>query len=122
MNGEYKAIVAIDCDGTIWEDAYPKIGRLREGAREYINRLYREGYGIVINTCRAGLTLADAINFLDNNGIKYHYVNCNFPFLIEKYGMDCRKISADVYIDDKCLYNIPTWEEKYEIINKKFNE
>ena len=119
-NKKYKAIISIDCDGTIWDDKYPNIGYLREGAKEYITKLYEEGYGIIINTCRAGLMEADAINFLNRNNIPFHYINCNFPHLIEYYGNDCRKISADVYIDDKCLFDIPSWEEKYAIITKRF--
>lgn len=47
-------------------------------------------------------------------------VNCNFPHLIEFYKSDSRKISADVYIDDKCLFDIPDWKTKYEIITKRF--
>lgn len=122
ISGKYKAILSIDCDGTIWENAYPNIGYLRKGAVEYINKLYDEGYGIIINTCRAGLMEADAINFLKRNNIKYHYINCNFPHLVEYFGADCRKISADMYIDDKNILNIPSWKKKYKIINKKFNE
>jgi hypothetical protein len=38
------------------------------------------------------------------------------------YSADCRKISADIYIDDKCLMGLPeTWEEIYNLINKKAN-
>ena len=122
IENKYKAILAIDFDGTIVEAKYPNIGYLREGAKEYINKLYEEGYGIVINTCRTGIMEADAINFLARNGINYHYINCNFPYLIEMFGSDCRKISADVYIDDKCLFEIPSWEEKYKMINSRFTD
>lgn len=117
---DYKAIISVDFDGTLVEANYPNIGNLREGAIEYMNKLYDEGYGIVINTCRAGLMEADAINFLNRNKIPYHYVNCNFPHLVEFYKSDSRKISADVYIDDKCLFEIPDWKTKYEIITKRF--
>lgn len=117
----FKAIIAVDFDGTIVEVAYPDIGIIREKAVEYINKLYDEGYGIVINTCRSGEYEQNCINFLKENKIKYHHINENFPHLIELYNMDCRKISADCYIDDKCLmWNIPSWEEKYNIIKKKF--
>ena len=53
-------------------------------------------------------------------GIKYHYFNENFPHLIDRYGGDTRKISADIYIDDKCLFDIPTWAVKYGIIRGRF--
>jgi hypothetical protein len=39
------------------------------------------------------------------------------------YSADCRKISADIYIDDKCLMGLPeTWEEIYNLIQLKIND
>lgn len=117
-------ILAIDFDGTICEVDYPGIGRERAGAKEWINKLYEEGYLIVINTCRTNdgeVPAQDmASDFLNLRGIKFHKINENFEHLIELYGCDTRKISADMYIDDRCLFDIPTWEEKYKIIKKKF--
>tara|TARA_R110002020_G_scaffold100855_5_gene238085 strand:- start:16097 stop:16489 length:393 start_codon:yes stop_codon:yes gene_type:complete len=118
----FKAILAIDFDGTICDSEWPECGPEREMARHFINRLIKEGYGVVINTCREGTALARAIVWLNNHGINYHYVNCNFPHLIEEYGADCRKISADLYIDDKCLTGLPEWNEIYKLIQNKFND
>lgn len=109
--------VAIDFDGTIVEDAYPEIGRLFYNAKEVINKLYDEGHDIIINTCRAGIFEGNVYTFLKDNGIKYSYINSNLPRDIEKFGQDCRKISADIYIDDKNIGGIPTWLEIYEIID-----
>lgn len=116
----FKAVLAVDFDGTIHTGEYPQVGPERNEAGLYLRILASEGYGIIINTCREGISLAYAINWLDNNGIPYHYVNCNFPHLIEEYSADCRKISADVYIDDKCLMGLPEWATIYNIINKKY--
>ena len=96
------------------------MGKERESASHIMNILAVEGYGIVINTCREGLALADAIKWMEKHCIPYHYLNCNFPHLIEKYSADCRKISADVYIDDKGIEPLPTWDRIHEIINEKF--
>jgi hypothetical protein len=63
-------------------------------------------------------TIRAAIAFLDKNDIQYDYINCNMPHLIQKFGADCRKISADVYIDDKCIMGLPTWTEIYAKIKK----
>jgi hypothetical protein len=61
-----------------------------------------------------------AQDFLDDHGIPYHYINTNDPELIKLYKQDCRKLSADLYIDDKCLMGLPdTWEEIYNIIQSK---
>ena len=118
-------VLAVDFDGTICTENYPEIGREREGAKEIINKLYEEGYAIVINTCRSNINGTDAAgmakDFLRIRGIKYDSFNNNLNFLIDLYEGDCRKISADVYIDDKCLFNpIPSWENKYSIIKDRY--
>lgn len=124
MDATKQVVLAVDFDGTICTVSYPEIGRERMGAKEFINKLYDEGYVIVINTCRSDDGKIQAAqmakDFLRIRGIKYHFFNENPDFLIEYYGCDTRKISADVYIDDKCLFQIPSWEEKYNIIKAKY--
>jgi hydroxymethylpyrimidine pyrophosphatase-like HAD family hydrolase len=95
--------LAIDFDGTIVEEAFPGLGKMKPEANKYINMLYDQGCMILINTCRTGGYEADAENFLRRMGIKYHYINCNLPQSIEYFKQDCRKLSADVYIDDTDL-------------------
>ena len=115
-------ILAIDFDGTIAELAWPEVGALKKDADVFINILYNEGHTIIINTCRTGKYEGMAQDFLEHHGIKYHYINSNDPELIKLYKQDCRKISADIYIDDKCLMGLPkTWEEIYYLIQKKKN-
>ena len=45
------------------------------------------------------------------HGLKFDAVNENLPEMIEWHGNDCRKIFADVYIDDKAVnkpkYHVP---------------
>lgn len=118
----FKAILAIDFDLTICMSDYPKTGPMRPGAHAVIKSLMANGYGIVINTCREGHALSDAMHWLEATDIPYHYVNCNFPHLIEKYGADCRKISACMYIDDKGVDPLPNWGEIHEIIKAKFED
>lgn len=120
MGENLSKIIAIDFDGTIVESAFPGIGKIKKDASKYINLLYKEGYIILINTCRTGSYEGDVENFLQRCKIKYHYINCNLPSQIEFFGQDCRKLSADLYIDDKCLMGLPeTWEEIYKIIKEK---
>nr|WP_322625675.1 hypothetical protein [uncultured Flavobacterium sp.] len=115
------AVIAIDFDGTICENQYPDIGPLRGAAAVIINALYDLGYGILINTCRTGQFEQNARDFLALHGIKYHLINENFQHLIDLYDSDSRKLSADVYIDDKCLqWTSPTWTEKFLMIETKF--
>ena len=115
--------LAIDFDGTIADEAFPGIGRIKPGAKEFINKLYEEGNNILINTCRSGSFEGDVENFLRRHGVKYHYINSNLPKSIEYFGQDCRKLSADIYIDDKCLMGLPsTWEEIYNLVQQKIKQ
>ena len=113
-------VLSIDFDGTICELSFPQVGSLKKDADTYIRKLHQDGHTIIINTCRSGKYEGLAQDFLDENEIPYHYVNSNLPKMIELYGQDCRKISADIYIDDKCLMGLPdTWEEIYNLIQKR---
>lgn len=114
-------IIAIDFDGTIVEDRYPEIGKLIGGAREVINKLYDEGYEIIIWSCRARVGKARAIEFLAKNGIKYHRFNESSPANLKQYNnVDTRKVYADLYIDDKGLMKpLPPWSEIYEMVHDR---
>lgn len=120
---KHNLVLAIDFDGTICVEDFPDVGEMKEGADVYINKLYDEGHHIVINTCRSGIHEGAAETFLRKNKIRFHYINSNMPYLIEQYGQDCRKISADIYVDDKCLLGLPdSWKEIYELIKKREKE
>jgi hypothetical protein len=114
--------LSIDFDNTIVEEIYPDIGPLRDNAREVINTLYNEGHTIIINSCRSGIYEAAMEVFLIENEINFSWINCNTPDQIREYGRDCRKISADIYIDDKNLGGIPNWLEIYKQIYVIWNK
>jgi len=114
--------LAIDFDNTIVEEKYPDIGNLLPNAKKYINKLYEQGYFIIINTCRANEQEAEAEDFLYRKGIHFHKLNENQPGRILQYGTDCRKISADIYIDDKNLGGLPDWKTIYKLIRQKTDE
>jgi len=117
----FKGILGIDFDHTICNSSFPELGPEMDDAGDTIRKLVEEGYGVVINTCRSNEALGMAIGYLRRRNIPYHYINCNFPHLIELYNSDTRKVSADVYIDDKNLGGFPGWKKAYKIINKKFS-
>ena len=54
MAGKYPPILAIDFDGTIVENKFPEIGRLKKDAKWVINKLKEAGCKIVIWTSRDG--------------------------------------------------------------------
>lgn len=114
-----KLVLAIDFDGTIAEEKWPEVGELRYEAKKYINQLHQDGHKIVINTCRSGVYEGMAEQFLLDNAIAFDYINCNLPEKILEFKQDCRKISADIYIDDKCIGGLPSWKEIYRIIQKR---
>lgn len=109
-------IIAIDFDGTIVENKYPEIGSLRPGAVEAIKQLRRDGYVLLLWTCRSGLELGRAVKFCAENGIRFDGINQNLRSEIVKYGSDSRKIGADIYIDDRGLVELPEWSEIYRIV------
>lgn len=81
-----------------------------DGAKDAINKLYDAGHYIIINTCRSGEQLLEAINWMLKEGIKFHRVNDNHPEQSVIYNNNCRKIYAHVYVDDKQVCGLPQWE------------
>lgn len=57
--------------------------------------------GLILWTCRAGEKLQEAIEWCREHGLLSDAVNDNLPEMIEKWGSNSRKITADIYIDDK---------------------
>ena len=93
--------IAVDFDGTLCENRYPKIG---EPNTELIGQLIEEqknGADIILWTCRTGKLLTAAVTWAKQQGLRFDYVNRNTKERIRAYKSDCRKISADVYIDDR---------------------
>lgn len=110
-------IIAIDFDGTIVKDQFPEIGEMVEGAKEAINQLYADGYEIIIWSCRNGINKARAIEWLVMNGIKFHKFNESSYHNLKAHDFkDTRKVYADLYIDDRTLVKLPTWDEIYWIV------
>lgn len=110
-------IIAIDFDGTIVKDNFPEIGEMIPGAKEAINQLYADGYTIIIWSCRAGIKKARAIEWLVMNGIKFHRFNESCPTNVALHGgKDTRKVFANLYIDDRMMFKLPTWDEIYWIV------
>lgn len=99
-------IIAVDFDGTLCSDCYPKIGKANDALFQYLKMLQRMGDRLILWTCRRGVSLKEAIAFCKARGLIFDAVNENLPEVIERFGGDSRKIFADIYIDDrsvKCL-------------------
>ena len=61
---------------------------------------------MILYTCREGDLLREAVDWCKAHGLEFDAVNENLPERIALYGGDCRKISADAYLDDLA---IPVW-------------
>lgn len=115
-------ILSIDFDGTICRGNFPEIAGLQPYAVECINALYDAGHYIIINTCRSGDQLIDAVNWLLQQGIRFHRVNDNEPSNVVLYGNNSRKIYAHLYLDDKNLGGFPGWKAAQEEIERVQSE
>ena len=95
-----QTIYGIDFDGTIVEEAWPQIGKVKEDVVCFIRELKKKGHRWVLITMREGKFLDAALDMLAELDIYPDAVNDNLPERIEKWGNNPRKIYADVYIDD----------------------
>ena len=101
MNFEECKIIAVDFDGTLCLDCYPKIGAPNLRLIYILKELRKKGTKLILWTCRCGEPLAEALKWCSYYGLSFDAVNENLPQILEKYGSDSRKIFADIYIDDR---------------------
>lgn len=105
--------IAIDFDGTVVEDEYPKIGKTKLFAFETLKKLQEKGHRLILWTYRNGKTLDDAVQFCKDNGIIFYAVNKSFPE--EEFDPNySRKINADIFIDDRNIGGLLGWGEIHQ--------
>lgn len=115
MNFSNTLIIAVDFDGTVVHDAYPRIGKPQIFAFETLKKLQEEGHRLILWTYRCGDKLDEAVKFCEDNGISFYAVNSSFPE--EEYTNDIsRKINADIFIDDRNIGGFIGWGEVYQIL------
>lgn len=108
-------IIAVDFDGTIVEDAFPKIGEPKLFAFDTLKKLQEEGHRLILWTYRSGKRLKEAVAFCKENGIEFYAVNKSYPE--EEFdGKISRKINADLFIDDRNVGGFVGWTEIYRTI------
>ena len=123
-------VISVDFDDTLFVGKYPDVGSLIKPMVDLINRLYQRGFVITINTCRSTeVSVSNAKEALSTNNINYDLFNENAPYLIDYYQTDTRKISCDIFIDDRNVGGVPTlsyierevdrlWKKKSEVPSK----
>jgi len=121
MNFTDKLIIAVDFDGTIVEDAYPKIGKPKLFAFETLERLQKEGHRLILWTYRSDIRLEEAVAFCREQGLTFYAVNKSFPEEQFDYTKS-RKIHADIFIDDRNIGGLLGWGEIYQLLaNPKYH-
>ena len=92
-------IIAVDFDGTLAVTKYPTIISPITKTIEFCKNRKLQGDTLILYTCRNGKDLFEAIDWCKTQGVVFDYVNENSPDRIAMYS-DCRKIYADIYLDD----------------------
>ncbi len=96
-------VIAVDFDGTLCEDKWPAIGRANRKLISDLIHAQEMGDSVILWTCRTGEQLKEAVEWCAGHKLVFDAVNENIKERIDLYGGDTRKVSADVYIDDKNL-------------------
>ncbi len=110
--------IAVDFDGTIVTHAYPEIGKPIPFAIESLKKLQQEDHHLLILwSCREGKLLDDAVKYCHDKGLDFYAVNTNFPDEPVEDGMTARKLTADLFIDDRNLGGLPDWGVIYQMIH-----
>lgn len=94
-------IIAVDFDGCLVENCWPKIGEPNRVHFHTLCKRQRNGAKIILWTCRAGAALQEAVQFCHELGLDFDAINENIPEVVEKFGGDTRKIYAHEYWDDR---------------------
>lgn len=102
-------IIAVDFDGTIVEHRYPHIGKEIPFAIVTLKQLQAEHHQLILWTVREGKLLDEAVEFCRERGLEFYAVNSNYPeeHAKENPSTPCRKLKADLFIDDRNVGGLP---------------
>lgn len=96
---EREPVAAFDLDGTVVEcdgsHSPAQFGPVMQGMVREMTVLRNHGWKIVIWTCRGEDEEGPLADYLMRQGVPFDAINMNI------HGASCRKIHADVYVDDK---------------------
>ncbi|MCX4356840.1 MAG: hypothetical protein OSJ43_11590 [Oscillospiraceae bacterium] len=94
-------VIAVDFDNTLAKTEYPKIIEPIPETINFIRNAKAKGAEIILYTCREGKELNEALEWCKQNNVPIDRANENSPTRVKHWGNDCRKIDADLYLDDK---------------------
>ena len=108
--------IAVDFDGTIVENDYPKIGKPMMFAFETLKEFHKEGHRLILWTYRHGDELKAAVDYCKKNGVEFYAVNNDFPE--EEFdNKSSRKILADIFIDDRNIGGFLGWSKIWQLLH-----
>jgi hypothetical protein len=98
----------VDLDGTICseEKTYSRsLAKSHKGARETLNKLYKDGHTIIIYSARTWMEYEMTVDWLSKNGFNYHQLIMGKPI-------------GDHWIDDRAIA-FSSWEKTAKLLAKK---
>ncbi|MCQ2334442.1 MAG: hypothetical protein MJZ89_01240 [Paludibacteraceae bacterium] len=109
--------IAVDFDGTIVTHEYPRIGKPIPFAIETLKKLILEDHHqVILWSVREGDLLKEAVDYCASKGVEFYAVNSNYPEEVTGRNTAPRKLTADLFIDDRNLGGIPDWGVIYQMI------
>ena len=94
-------IIAVDFDGTLCENKWPEIGAPKWNTIQTRVAAQAAGARLVLWTNRVGARLREAVEWCRNRELEFDAVNENLPEIKAAFTTDCRKVYADIYLDDR---------------------
>lgn len=104
MNINDRQILAVDFDGTLCEANWPSIGAPKLDIIAKVIELQKQGWILILWTCRSGEKMQEAIEWSKSHGIVFDYHNENPPHIIDAFDAESRKIFAHWYLDDRSVH------------------
>ena len=94
-------IIAVDFDGTLCENEWPGIGAPKWDTIQALIAAQAAGARLILWTNRIGGRLREAVEWARERELEFDAINENLPETLAAFTTDCRKVYADIYLDDK---------------------
>lgn len=98
-----KKAIAIDFDGCLCVNVYPKIGHPNWPVIVAAQEEQAAGAGLILWTCREGKLLDDALQACAGWGLHFDAVNESLPEWLAEWKNAPRKVGATEYWDDRAV-------------------
>lgn len=98
-----KKVIALDFDGTLFQNAWPGIGAPNTAVIEAALAEQRKGAALVLWTCREDKLLEQALVACREHGLEFDAVNDSLQEWKDAWGTAPRKIGATEYWDDRAV-------------------